>query len=97
AYSAAVAVTTSRQRMLVSSTFALSTEHNRPPRRRAVSNPTRAMRRTSLAVIDVAGQLADDHEVETRDDVRFERRRSGELRVQERRSQVREQAERLAD
>jgi hypothetical protein len=84
----AIAVTISRHRMLVSRTFALSTEHSRPPRRRAVSNPTRAMRRISvcavahrvealvvarafalpsagLAEIDVAGQLADDHEVET--------------------------------
>jgi hypothetical protein len=35
--------------MLVSSTFALSTEQSFLPRARAVSKPTRAMRRISLA------------------------------------------------
>ena len=50
-----------------------------------------------LAEIDVAGQLADDHEVEPGDDFGLQRRRRGELRIQQRGAQVREQPERLAD
>ena len=46
-YSRPSRVTTSRHRIEVSSTLALSTEHSLRPRARAVSKPTRAMRSIS--------------------------------------------------
>ena len=49
-YSCATSFTTSRHRMLVSSTLALSTEQSLRPRFIAVSKPTRAMRRISDSV-----------------------------------------------
>ena len=52
---------------------------------------------TRLAEIDVAGQLAHDDEVEAGDDVGLQRRRRRELGIEQRRPQVREQRERLAD
>ena len=50
-----------------------------------------------LAEVDVAGELAHDQEVEAGDDLRLERRRGGELRIEQRRPQVGEQRQRLAD
>jgi hypothetical protein len=69
--------------MLVSSTFALSTEQSLRPR--------------ELAEIDVPGELADDHEIEPGDDLGLERRCRGELGIEQRGAQVGEEAERLAD
>jgi hypothetical protein len=50
-----------------------------------------------LAEINVSGQLADDHQVESRNDVRLDRRRSRELGIQQGGTQVGEESERLAD
>src|SRR5262249_9525358 len=49
-----------------------------------------------LTEIDVAGQLAHDEDVQPRDHFGPERRGGSELRKDLRRTQVREQAERLA-
>ena len=91
--------------MLVSSTLALSTEHSRLPRMRAVSKPSARdaldLRHAvehrveafvvaggvlapaaRLAEVDVAGQFAQDHDVEARDDLGLQRRRRRELRIQ---------------
>ena len=50
-----------------------------------------------LAEVDVAGELADDHQVEPGDDVRLQRRGGGEFRIEQRRAQVGEQRQLLAD
>ena len=48
------------------------------------------------AEVDVAGQLAQDQDVEAGDDLRLQRRRAGEFGVDRRRAQVGEEAELLA-
>ena len=50
-----------------------------------------------LAEVDITCQLADDHQVEAGDDFALQRRRIGQLRIQHRRTQIREQTEVLAD
>ena len=50
-----------------------------------------------LAEIDVAGELAHDQDVEPGHDFGLQRRRGGKLRIEQRRAQVGEQRERLAD
>ncbi len=72
---------------------ALDLRHAVVHRVEAFASP-RALRAAAarLAEVDVAGQLAHDHEVEPGDDVGLERRSGGELGIQDRRTQVREQA-----
>src|SRR5262249_57529297 len=50
-----------------------------------------------LSEIDVAGQLANDHDVESRYHFRLQARCADQFRKQQRRTQVREQSEFLAD
>ncbi len=66
----------------------------RSPRRRR-----RALvrRPRGCAEVDVAGQLAHDHDVEAGDHLGLQRRGRGELRIEHRGAQVGEQRERLAD
>ena len=50
-----------------------------------------------LAEVDIARQLADDHQIEAGDDFALQRRRISQLRIQHRRTQIREQTEVFAD
>ena len=49
------------------------------------------------AEIDIAGEFAHDHQVEPRDDFGPQRRHAGKFGIEQRRTQVCEQPERLAD
>jgi hypothetical protein len=50
-----------------------------------------------LAEVDVAGQLADDQDVQAGNDLRLQRRGIGQFRVENGRAQVGEQVQILAD